>query len=136
VPSKKQPSKQIKHKRIEESLEERKLQRLDEIRRDVFTRFREEHGERYEGAMDTGDMSVASLLESVGFKLAGMREEELREIAAAERKIQNGTYGICEECGNIISEERLSAIPFALYCLNCKEKKEKTQSSDNRRSGQ
>ena len=89
---KKSPRKRIEKDTIEQSLKERRKLLLDEIRRDVFRRFQEEHGDRYEGAMDTGDMSVADLLESVGFKLAGIREEELRKIAEAERKIQNGTY--------------------------------------------
>lgn len=122
---KKSPRKRIEKDTIEQSLKERRKLLLDEIRRDVFRRFQEEHGDRYEGAMDTGDMSVADLLESVGFKLAGIREEELRKIAEAERKIQNGTYGICESCGKVISEERLSAVPFALYCLDCEQSLEK-----------
>lgn len=122
---KKSPRKRIEKDTIEQSLKERRKLLLDEIRRDVFRRFQEEHGDRYEGAMDTGDMSVADLLEFVGFKLAGIREEELRKIAEAERKIQNGTYGICESCGKVISEERLSAVPFALYCLDCEQSLEK-----------
>ena len=122
---KKSPRKRIEKDTIEQSLKERRKLLLDEIRRDVFRRFQEEHGDRYEGAMDTGDMSVADLLESVGFKLAGIREEELRKIAEAERKIQNGTYGICESCGKVISEERLSAVPFALYCLDFEQSLEK-----------
>jgi DnaK suppressor protein len=126
---KKLPKKKYKKRKIKKSLEERRRCLLNEIHRDVFKRLREEHGARAASAEDAGDMSVASLLESVRFQLAGIREEELSKIAEAERKIQNNTYGICEACGGIISEKRLSAIPFAVCCVNCRQKLEKPDSN-------
>lgn len=42
------------------------------------------------------------------------------EIDAALAKILDGTYGICEQCGNTIPRERLRAIPFAALCVSCK----------------
>jgi RNA polymerase-binding transcription factor DksA len=37
-------------------------------------------------------------------------------------KIEKGTYGICERCGNPITPERLEAIPYARLCMSCKQK--------------
>jgi DnaK suppressor protein len=48
--------------------------------------------------------------------------ENLRDIEAALAKIEKGTYGICERCGEPISPERLEAIPHARLCVRCKQK--------------
>ncbi|NOY78440.1 MAG: hypothetical protein GXO76_11290 [Calditrichaeota bacterium] len=55
--------------------------------------------------------------------------EELREIQVALQKILNGTYGICESCGQPIEESRLEAIPTCRYCKACTEKMEKEQAA-------
>ncbi|MCM8771307.1 MAG: TraR/DksA C4-type zinc finger protein, partial [Candidatus Omnitrophica bacterium] len=41
------------------------------------------------------------------------------EIQDALKKIEEGTYGICEECKNLIAKARLKAIPYARLCLKC-----------------
>ena len=50
--------------------------------------------------------------------------ETLREIDLALTKINEGTFGICENCGKRISRERLEAIPYARYCKECSEQME------------
>jgi DnaK suppressor protein len=40
-------------------------------------------------------------------------------IQAALGRIENGTYGACDQCGESITQERLKAIPEATRCLNC-----------------
>lgn len=47
------------------------------------------------------------------------------KIKEALEKIEDGNYGICEECEENISEKRLKARPVATVCINCKEKQEK-----------
>jgi RNA polymerase-binding transcription factor DksA len=44
-------------------------------------------------------------------------EGELRDIDDALRRLDDGTYGICEECGKPIDEARLEAVPWARYCV-------------------
>jgi RNA polymerase-binding transcription factor DksA len=44
-------------------------------------------------------------------------EGELKEIDDALRRLDQGTYGICEECGKPIDEARLEAVPWARYCV-------------------
>jgi RNA polymerase-binding transcription factor DksA len=46
-------------------------------------------------------------------------ELKLKDVNNALEKIDNGKYGICENCGKEISEERLLACPEAKTCLNC-----------------
>jgi RNA polymerase-binding transcription factor DksA len=44
-------------------------------------------------------------------------EGELKDIDDALRRLDHGTYGICEECGKPIDEARLEAVPWARYCI-------------------
>lgn len=43
----------------------------------------------------------------------------LERIDHALRKLENGTYGICEDCGARIDRARLEALPQAVYCIEC-----------------
>lgn len=47
------------------------------------------------------------------------------ELEDALKKIEDGSYGTCEECKNAITKVRLKAIPYGRLCLKCQEKKEK-----------
>lgn len=56
-----------------------------------------------------------------------LRDRELRlirKIRAALRRIEEGTYGICEECGEDIEVKRLIARPVTRLCINCKSSQE------------
>jgi RNA polymerase-binding transcription factor len=44
----------------------------------------------------------------------------LRDVERALVKLEEGTYGRCDRCGNPIGDERLEAIPWALLCIDCK----------------
>lgn len=46
----------------------------------------------------------------------------LRDVERALAKIDAGTYGTCERCGNPIAPERLEALPWAVLCIDCKQK--------------
>ena len=52
-------------------------------------------------------------------------EDELRAIDEAIAKLDAGTYGACETCGQAIPKTRLKALPFASLCIRCKELEEK-----------
>ena len=56
-----------------------------------------------------------------------MKERDSRLVAKikeALERIEDGTYGICEECGQTISEERLKVRPVTTMCVKCKKKQE------------
>lgn len=77
-----------------------------------------------ETVMDDGDMSVVDLSEDISLKQLSTHRETLIKIDVALRKLQDGTYGVCEDCSDEISEERLKIMPFAIYCRDCQERKE------------
>lgn len=43
----------------------------------------------------------------------------LRDVERALRKLEDGTYGICDRCGRLIPEERLEARPWSVLCVDC-----------------
>lgn len=60
------------------------------------------------------------------------RERKLiPKIQDALQRIEDGTYGICEECGEEISEKRLEFRPEATLCISCKTKEEELEKRTN-----
>ena len=78
-------------------------------------------------ALDDGDWAVVDLSEDISLKQLSTHRENLLKIDESLRKLEEGTYGRCEECGEEISEERLKVVPFAIYCRDCQERKEQLE---------
>ena len=57
--------------------------------------------------------------------LTGRDKEKLQSINEALEKIREGSYGVCEECGDKIGPGRLKVMPLAKYCVSCQSKLEK-----------
>lgn len=87
--------------------------------RDVRAENTHEHN-----VLDEGEISDADIQEEIGFALIQMKSETLDRINTALRRISEGTYGICFECGDEIAEPRLRALPFAVRCKDCEESRE------------
>lgn len=68
---------------------------------------------------DLGDQANTSYTREFQFELSNGNRELLRDVVAALRKIDDGSFGACERCGEPIAEKRLEALPFARYCINC-----------------
>lgn len=45
--------------------------------------------------------------------------EELSQVLAAQRRVDDGTYGLCEDCGEAIDQRRLLVLPATRYCTAC-----------------
>ena len=55
--------------------------------------------------------------------LAGKLKEGLAEVEHALAKMEDGSYGSCERCGEPIAPARLEAMPAARFCMNCASKR-------------
>jgi DnaK suppressor protein len=75
---------------------------------------------------DAEERSVDDFVTEVDFALMQMKSETLKRIDQAMSRLEQGTYGRCEECDGEISANRLSALPFAALCRNCQENAETT----------
>ena len=71
-------------------------------------------------AIDEGDWAVVDISEDLSLRRLDSHRQLLLDIDESLRKIQEGTYGLCEECGEEISEKRLNVIPTATLCIDCK----------------
>ena len=60
--------------------------------------------------------------------LTGRDKEKLTAINEALEKLDEGTYGVCEECGEKIGEGRIKVMPLAKLCVSCQSKLEKEMS--------
>lgn len=74
---------------------------------------------------DDADLSVMSENKGRVLWLAQDAEAQLAALEKALDRIDNRTYGLCMNCGKLIPEERLAAIPLALYDVSCQAKLEK-----------
>jgi DnaK suppressor protein len=66
------------------------------------------------------ETATATLDREIDYTLEENSEHVLAEIEGALKRIEEGTYGVCVNCGKAIAEERLTAIPWATYCIDCK----------------
>jgi len=94
-----------------------------DLKSDLHTRFPEGSrgagGSALEDAADQVEEYITRLPVEYALEL------RLKNIDLAFEKMEKGNYGICENCGKEISEDRLKIYPAARICLNCKQKKEK-----------
>ena len=76
---------------------------------------------------DEMDLASSEYLQSFTFRLRGREKVFLDKIEKALRKIEDVSFGICEECGEEISIKRLEARPETTLCIRCKEDQERQE---------
>jgi RNA polymerase-binding transcription factor len=76
---------------------------------------------------DEMDLASSEYLQSFTFRLRGREKSFLDKITKALAKIEDGSFGTCEECGEDISIKRLEARPETTLCIRCKEDQERME---------
>ena len=66
------------------------------------------------------DQGTDAMEREKAFLFASREGRFLYHLNEALLRIDQGSYGVCEECGRLISEERLTAVPHARLCIECK----------------
>ncbi len=97
---------------------------LREISASLGQSLTEDQQRRLESAMDVGDLALMDLDRELGILLMEMRNRKRQLIDEALTSLDEGTYGVCAECGVDISEKRLAAVPFAKLCVECQSQQE------------
>lgn len=82
-------------------------------------------GERVKSGSNLLDAAIDSSTRDLAFQMASTGFNEVQSIDRALRRIDEGSYGLCSECGDPIAEARLKALPFAELCLKCQADYEK-----------
>jgi DnaK suppressor protein len=70
---------------------------------------------------DLGDQALSSTMEAIRGSYQNTEHEEYNMILKAIKAIEEGTYGLCSDCNQPISEKRLKYYPNASRCLACQE---------------
>lgn len=86
--------------------------------RDIHSDFREN------SVLDTEDMSLRDATGAQQIALLEARTRQRNQLDDALRRLDEGTYGICEDCEVPIAPARLRAMPFARRCVKCQEQVE------------
>jgi len=76
-------------------------------------------GQEDDSIKDLGDQATTAYTREFLFELGNGDRRLLKEVVTALQKIDGGTFGTCERCGEPIVEKRLEALPFARYCIDC-----------------
>jgi RNA polymerase-binding protein DksA len=111
---------------LERTVDQRRTVLLAEITRDLDKMREDRLADVAEPAGDPGDESVASLLSDLDHAETTRDISELRMLEAAHRRIAEGRYGLCSNCGQEIGYARLRANPAAERCITCQTRFEKT----------
>jgi DnaK suppressor protein len=76
---------------------------------------------------DEMDLASSEYLQSFEFRLRGREKSLLSKLDLALKKIEEGTFGICEICEEPIGKKRLEARPETTLCIKCKEDQEREE---------
>jgi len=104
---------------------------LDEKRKDILERARQMLSEGMvldaNDLPDEMDLASSEYIQSFEFRLRGREKSLLSKLDLALKKIDEGTFGVCEICEEPIGKKRLEARPETSLCIKCKEDQEREE---------
>ena len=118
-------AKTSRYNELKKMLEERRRELLNAVQGKI--RDARAEGNKDRDVLDQGESSEVDIQEDIEFALIQMKSETLTKVEAALRRLEEGSYGDCFECGDEIAEARLRALPFAVRCKDCEEARENTE---------
>ena len=111
-----------------ESLRRMLLERRQALTREIdellAQRRTDQRLQREQSVADPGDLSLQDATGDQQISILEIRNRMRNQVDEALRRLEEGTYGICEDCGRPISPERLKAVPFARRCVDCQRQAE------------
>ncbi len=123
--TKKTENKSSRYTELKDMLENRRRELTNEVHgrmRDVRA-----DGGNERDVLDQGESSEVDIQEDIELALIQMKTETLNKINEALRRLDEGTYGNCFECGEEIAGARLRALPFAVRCKDCEQQRENAE---------
>jgi DnaK suppressor protein len=122
--AKEREARERRREALQQMLLQKRQEILKEIEGSLGQSLTEDQQRRLESARDVGDQALMDLDRELGISLMEMRNRRRQAIDEALTRLNEGTYGICAECGVEISERRLEAVPFAKLCVECQAREE------------
>jgi DnaK suppressor protein len=109
------------------------LRRLRDETYEGIAKYRQDQSQEKESSPgDEMDIARASAAVDTHANLIDRAESRLRLIDEALARVNNGTYGICADCGDEIGLERLRVLPFAVRCVDCESRRSRTEGAISR----
>ncbi len=115
-------------------MDEKELDQFRKILTDMMADLEKQSGKTVSELMLEQDREIEALADSsiqmnwaVTLRLRSRESRLIRKIKSALERIEDGTYGVCETCGENISIKRLMARPVTSKCIECKEREEKME---------
>ena len=87
---------------------------------------RDASGDRSACTVHLADMAADTSARELSTNLVESEQEVLYEIDDALKRMDEGTFGICEQCNKPITMSRLRVVPYASMCILCRRAKEQT----------
>jgi DnaK suppressor protein len=110
---------------IKERLLDRKRRLWQEVKQQLRSNIGDGYQEMLAAARDEEDQATVSLMAETNLTLLGPKRQELEAIEHALNRLENGSYGYCEVCGQSIEPRRLEIMPETPLCRNCMSHREK-----------
>ncbi len=112
---------------LKKALISKKLDILKEVKEEISKYVSGDNKQLVDTANDEGDWAQVDISEDLSLQRLSAQRKLMYNIEEAIRKIEEGTYGICEDCGEEISEKRLLVLPAATLCVDCQENREQAE---------
>lgn len=98
---------------------------IKSIARDVSTSPRDASGDLSAYTVHMADMAADTFDRELSMNIASSEQKTLYQIDDALKRLDDGSYGVCQECNQPIAMSRLKAVPYASMCIECQRSKEK-----------
>jgi DnaK suppressor protein len=112
------------------------LERRRVLQEEVDQRLKAGRAGRNAEGGDMLDSTAADVQGDIALSLVQMHAETIARVNHALGRLDAGQYGLCTECGDEISVQRLNALPFAVRCQSCEQTREQAQNHIRRRAQQ
>jgi DnaK suppressor protein len=109
------------YKPYEDALRLKQRELLDSYQRDKAAG----NAQNDDGIQDLADKAASAYSKELNFSLSDTERNLLMAIEEALVRVKEGTYGVCTNCGNVIGDKRLQAVPWTSHCIDCQELVEK-----------
>jgi RNA polymerase-binding protein DksA len=83
-----------------------------------------DHNKTTRMPIDMAELGTGNFDQELTLSLVGSEQDALGQIDGALKRIEDGSYGLCEQCGMKIPASRLAAIPYAAQCVRCASQRE------------
>ena len=109
------------HAALRTALETKQREMLDSFNRDRAAG----NAQPDDGIQDLADKAASAYSKELNFSLSDTDRAILVAVGDALKRMDAGSYGTCTNCGNVIGEKRLQAVPWTSFCIDCQELQEK-----------